>query len=209
MEDNNLIKDCIQLIKKLPINKLEENINAISNIIYENDDLLNEFLQKVDNRTDICTEDSLGDFIKCEQNRDGDSYRSPHSNHYYPPMDDARYPRKEIRELEIKLNKIFALYTKQYYSNSTVASVYCWDLGERIEEGFAACVAIKNIVDLEKGINSGKWDSSNLVNVTFFGDEKGLNAHFKLTTTVVLQMAFNHHQCGDVVLSGTIGRQVN
>ena len=73
------IKECIQINQLMPIIDIDKNIDAISSVIYDNDDLLNEFLQKVDNRTKVCTDDPKGEFIMCEQNRDGDSYRSPFS----------------------------------------------------------------------------------------------------------------------------------
>ena len=73
---NPTIKECIQLNQLMPIIDIDKNIDAISSVIYDNDDLLNEFLQKVDNRTKICRDDPKGEFIMCEQNRDGDSYRS-------------------------------------------------------------------------------------------------------------------------------------
>ena len=96
----------------LPIIDIDKNIDAISSVIYENDDLLNEFLQKVDNRTKVCKDDPKGEFIMCEQNRDGDSYRSPYSNRYFPQTDDAKYPCAELRALEETLNKMFKLYIK-------------------------------------------------------------------------------------------------
>ena len=108
MEEQNKIRDCIKLIKMLPISKLDDNIVAISNLIYDDDDLLNEFLQKVDVRTEVSKEE--GDFLKCEYNREGDSYRSPLLNKYYPEIPDGRYPSKDLRELEIKLNKMFLAY---------------------------------------------------------------------------------------------------
>ena len=40
----NKIQECIVLFRKLSISKIDENVNAISNLIYEEDDLLNEFL---------------------------------------------------------------------------------------------------------------------------------------------------------------------
>jgi hypothetical protein len=49
--------------------------SAISNLIFEDDDLYNEFSQKVDHPCEICKDDNLGEFLKCEFNRDGDSYR--------------------------------------------------------------------------------------------------------------------------------------
>ena len=54
---NPTIKQCIQLNQLLPIMDNDKNIEAISSVIYENDDLLNEFLQKVDNRTKVCKVD--------------------------------------------------------------------------------------------------------------------------------------------------------
>lgn len=73
--DNKKLESCISLIRKLPIYKLEQNINAVSNIIYDEDELLLTFLQKIDNPLQVCTDDIQGEFIKSEFNRDGDSYR--------------------------------------------------------------------------------------------------------------------------------------
>jgi capping protein beta len=207
MEEVNKIKDCIKLIKKLPVDRIEDNITAISNLIYEEDELLNEFLQKVDGRTEICAED--GEFLKCEFNRDGDSYRSPTTNKYIPQTSDARYPSANLRELEIKLNKMFSLYIRAYYSPSTICSVYCWDFGDNIEEGFAVAILIKNNVDLQKEVNKGQWDSNNVINVTFSAIENNkIRVTYKLTTTILLQMNFEHKICGKVSLSGTVSRQV-
>lgn len=213
MEENLKIQNCIQLMMKLPIIRNDDNITAISNLIYEDDDLLNEYLQKVDNRCDICTEDSQGEFLKCEYNRDGDSYRSPFSNKYYPTTEDARYPGKELRELETKFNKIFQAYTRAYYSSAAISSVYIWELGSKIEEGFAVAALVKNIVNLSKEVDTGVWDSNNIINVTFNEetDENGkprIKVNYKLTTSVVLQMKFDHTICGKVSLAGTVSRQV-
>ena len=115
---NPSIKECIQLNQLMPIVNIDKNIDGISTVIYDNDDLLNEFLQKVDNRIDVCNDDAKGPFLKCEQNRDGDSYRSPWSNQYFPPTQDAKYPSKELRTLEEKLNTMFKYYTKGYYGTT-------------------------------------------------------------------------------------------
>ncbi len=207
MEEANKIQDCIKLVKKLSISKIDDNVTAISNLIYDNDDLLNEFLQKVDNRIETSNED--GDFLKCEHNRDGDSYRSPHSNVYYPIIEDGRYPSKALRELEIKLNKMFANYARAYYSTSTISSCYCWDLGKEIEDGFVVAVLVKNIVDLKKEVDKGKWESNNVVNVSFIKHADKIEVLYKLTSSALLEMNFNHKTCGDVNLSGTVSKQVN
>ena len=168
MDNKTKLHDCIGLLKKLPVAKFDDTITAISNIIYEEDELLNEFLQKCDNRIEI--QKGEDEFIKSEYNRDGDSYRSPNTNHYYPPCEDANYPNSELRELEIKLNKMFQLYARQYYSPTTICSVYVWGLGEDVSEGFAVAVLIKNKLDVESNIDTATWDSVNVLNITFSGE---------------------------------------
>ena len=204
---NPTIKECIQLNQLMPIIDIDKNIDAISTVIYENDDLLNEFLQKVDNRTKICKDDPKGEFIKCEQNRDGDSYRSPFSNKYYPPTSDAKFPSPKLRALEELLNKMFKLYIKHYYSITTVCSVYCWELGDSLADGYGVAVLIKNSLTHQKKINTGSWDSSNLITVTFDNEASGKKkAKYNLISTVNLAMSFESKICGKVCLSGTIAR---
>lgn len=57
-----------------------KNIDSISTFIYQNGDLLNEFFQKIYNRTKVFKDDSKGESIKFLQNTDGDSYHTPYSN---------------------------------------------------------------------------------------------------------------------------------
>ena len=56
------------------------------------------------------------EFLKCEYNKDGDSYRSPWSNQYYPPIEPGEdddedyqpiYPSSELLEMEQKANDVF------------------------------------------------------------------------------------------------------
>ena len=203
---NPTIKECIQLNQLMPIIDIDKNIDAISSVIYDNDDLLNEFLQKVDNRTKVCKDDPKGEFIMCEQNRDGDSYRSPYSNTYFPPTDDAKYPSAPLRDLEEKLNKMFKLYIKHYYSISTLCSVYCWELGDTLADGYGVAVLIKNSLTQQKKVNTGSWDSSNLITVTFENEGAKKKAKYNLISTVNLAMSFEGKAVGKVCLSGTIAR---
>ena len=104
------------------------------------------------------------DFLLCDYNRDGDSYRfvpwipqsathhsgicvfkfmfvrcrSPWSNEYEPPIEDGATPSARLRELEIQANQAFDVYRELYYEGG-VSSVYLWDL----EHGFAGVVLLK------------------------------------------------------------------
>jgi hypothetical protein len=111
--------------------------------------------------------------------------------------------------LEIKLNKIFAIYTRAYYSSSAINSVYVWELGEKIQDGFCVVILIKHKADSQKELDQGCWDSSNFVTVNFRGDENyNLIVEYKLTTTVILKLSTHNKICGNIDLSGSLTRQV-
>lgn len=203
---NPTIKDCIELYELLPINKIDTNIESISSIINEKEDFLNEFLQKVDDRLTISKDHSEKDFIQCEYNRDSDSYRSPHSNEYFPPLSNCKYPSNELRELEKILNASFETYTHFYYSNLANSSVYCWDAGNSIEDGFCCAVLIKNTIKTSE--REGVWNSNNVVTVAFKEKSGQIYANYKLITTVMLQMGFENKYNGKADLSGSLTRKV-
>jgi len=148
-----------------------------------------------------------GEFLKCEFNRDGDSYRSPISNKYWPALSDGRKPGNELRELEIKFNKMFPHYAKNYYGNQAICSVFLTEIGEKIEEGFIATILIKNSIESKKEVEKGAWDSINFVNVEFHKEGDKIKVNYKLTLTIILQMSFKHPVCGHVDLSGTLTKQ--
>lgn len=85
------------------------------------------------------------DFLGCEYNKDGDSYRSPWSNKYYPAIDDPSYtpfyPSGNLLEMEVAANDVFARYAKLYYDKDFITSVYFFESGE--ENGFGSCWLIK------------------------------------------------------------------
>lgn len=50
------------------------------------------------------------DYLLCDYNRDGDSYRSPWSNEFDPPIQDGALPSDKVRKLEIAANDAFDVY---------------------------------------------------------------------------------------------------
>jgi len=159
-----------------------------------------------------CAE-SNKDFIVCDYNRDGDSFRSPWSNTYTPPLDDGIVPSDELRRMEIAANEAFDQYREQYYEGG-VSSCYFWDS----EGGFACCIAIKKesaakASPIAEGadpatatISSGGWNSIHVVEARVSdGDGK---CRYKLTTTVMLSLdsscaahASNSDLCGSLTRS--------
>lgn len=52
----------------------------------------------------------------------GDSFRSPWSNQYFPPVEENEeeiiYPSHELREMEQKANQVFQRYAHMYYDQN-------------------------------------------------------------------------------------------
>ena len=148
-------------------------------------------------------------FILCEHNRDGDSYRSPWSNAYFPPLDDGFRPPERLRLLEIHANEVFDAYRELYYGKSTsVASVYLWekDGNEESGSGFAGAILIRNKID-----DNNYWNSIHVVDVTM--GKGGKVCSYSLTSTVLLSLTPNDEETKPQVhsqstnVSGSISRR--
>lgn len=187
----------LSLMRRLPPNKLEQNLNGLLNLLPEETD---ELLQRIDQPLQLAKDEESGRaYLQCDYNRDGDSYRSPWSNKYEPPLEDGFYPTDELRNMEIVFNELFDTYRKLYFEGGT-SSVYLWDL----DHGFAGCFLIKKSVADGQHVTDGCWDSIHIVEA-IEGDDKQA-ATYKLTTTIILYMAVDK-SLGDTSFSGTLTRQ--
>lgn len=141
--------------------------------------------------------------MKCEYNKDGDSFRSPFSNKYYPPLpedvEDAFYPTGQLRSLEEKMNSILFDYLKLYFENNGLGSAYFF---ETDDSGFGACVGIKNSYeDLSQGVISATWDSSHVFTVLNEGK-------YSLVSTIFLQMELSGEAHGEIKIAGSCSRMI-
>jgi len=138
------------------------------------------------------------DYLLCDYNRDGDSYRSPWSNEFDPPIEDGTVPSERVRKLEVAVNEAFDVYRELYYEGG-VGSVYLWDL----DDGFAGVVLLKKAVT-PGSRSSGAWDSIHV----FESTDRARMSHYKLTSTVILHLATENDALGTMDLSGNMTRQV-
>lgn len=116
----------------------------------------------------INNSDTLGPFIESDYNKDGNSFRSPWSNTYFPPIESNKLLPKELRELEERLNKLIKLYLKIYYSEDAISSAYISFQDETISSGFNCCVLIKSrVVNSEYLKDTSFLESSNIISVKF------------------------------------------
>eukprot|EP01103_Thecamoeba_quadrilineata_P000524 TRINITY_DN10456_c0_g1_i1.p1 TRINITY_DN10456_c0_g1~~TRINITY_DN10456_c0_g1_i1.p1 ORF type:complete len:273 (+),score=57.15 TRINITY_DN10456_c0_g1_i1:48-866(+) len=194
--------DCaLDLMRRLPPTQIEDNLAGLIDLL---PDLAEDLLSAVDQPLKIAHDkQEKKDYLLCEYNRDGDSYRSPWSNKYDPPLSDGALPPKELRLIEVQGNEIFDTYRELYFEGG-VSSLYCWESSEN-SKGFAAVILIKKSQDQSKKGQpmKGTWDSIHVVDVA----DKKTKAQYKLTSTVMLSLETQTEQTGQVSLSGNLTRQ--
>lgn len=116
----------------------------LNSLIHLAPDLTEDLLSSVDQPLSIRRCKQTGrDYLLCDYNRDGDSYRSPWSNEFDPPLESgaasaASLPSEKVRKMEVRANEAFDLYRDLYYEGG-VSSVYFWNL----DDGFAGVVLLK------------------------------------------------------------------
>ncbi|KIY69109.1 F-actin capping protein beta subunit [Cylindrobasidium torrendii FP15055 ss-10] len=209
----DLVDSMLDLMRRLPPTRTEQNVNALISIC---PDYADELLGSVDQPLQVRTDRATGrEYLICDYNRDGDSYRSPWSNEYDPPLEDGTIPTPKLRKIEVSANEAFDTYREMYFEGG-VSSCYLWELDDG---GFAGVVLMKKT--LSPSVPSepaGSWDSIHVFEVA----ERGRSAHYKLTSTVMLNLVnrlsgemeagpdgkgegWKHN--GDVTLSGSMTRQ--
>jgi len=208
----DIISSMLDLMRRLPPTKIEENVDALMQISPDYaDDLSGNVDQPLKLRVDRATGK---EYLACVYNQDGESYRSPWSNEYDPPSEDGPVPPPKLRKLEIAANEAFDTYREMYFEGG-VSSVFLWDLEEG---GFAGVVLLKKTLTPASPLeSSGCWDSIHV----FEAMERGRQAHYKLTSTIMLQLvthrgsaadgssdtsAWKHD--GEISLSGSMTRQM-
>jgi len=199
MADPQLLA-ALDLMRRMPPSRCETSLEELVDLVpHLTDDLLNTIDQPLQT-----AKDAQGNaYLLCDYNRDGDSYRSPWTNEYDPPLSDGVLPSPKLRAMETLANDIFEGYREMYYEGG-ISSVYFWDLDE---SSFAACVLVKKDAEEKKKLEAGNWDAIHVVEVRPLGPKR---AAYKLTTTIMLRIKTGHavgvHE-GEMNLSGSLTRQ--
>ncbi|GAA6021179.1 hypothetical protein JCM11491_001597 [Sporobolomyces phaffii] len=177
----------LDLLRRLPPNRVTENLDSLVSIL---PDLADDLLGSVDQPLTVESDRNPGgkDYLICDYNRDGDSYRSPWTNEYSPPLSDGTAPSPGLRKLEVAMNDAFDVYRDLYYEGG-VSSVYLWDTDEG---GFAGVVLIKKTTDSNQ--STASWDSVHVFESTSPATTTGSasasrTCSYKLTSTVMLYMS--------------------
>jgi len=203
MSDDQL-NSALNLMRRMPPSSVE---NCLAGLIELVPDLTDELLNHVDQPLKVEKDPKTGkQYILCDYNRDGDSYRSPWSNNYYPEMDEGFLPSDRLRKLEVMGNALFDVYKKMYFSGSAVSSVYFFDTDdeESTSKSFGACFLIHKDCEPIKALKKGWWDS---IHVFEAQEDKAGHFVYKLTTTVMVAMEMEDDKCGVIDLSGSMTKQ--
>ena len=112
----------MDLMTRLPSTNVIQNLDSITSLIVgeEFQDLRENIELKTDKPLEIAFDEIDGkQFLKCDynhcyNNQDGNSYRSPWTNKYFPNVqvdpssdDQPMYPSQELLEMERKANEVF------------------------------------------------------------------------------------------------------
>jgi capping protein beta len=202
MADPRLLA-ALDLMRRMPPSRMESSLEELVDLV---PDLTDDLLNTVDQPLQLAKDSKGNAYLLCDYNRDGDSYRSPWTNQYDPPLEDGVLPSTTLRNMEVLANDIFDGYREMYYEGGA-SSVYFWDLDE---PAFAACVLFKKDVETKiKGLNAGNWDAIHVIEVK--PQSGGGKADYKLTSTIMLRVAVDHHVknsgTGALNLSGSLTRQ--
>jgi len=191
----------LDIMRRMPPSRIEQSLAGIINL---SPDDTEELLQRVDQPLqEQMDEISHKKYIICDYNRDGDSYRSPWSNKYDPPLEDGLTPVAALRALEVESNKTLALYALSYYTGAST-SVYYWSLDG---DAFASCWLIKKEAGAGgRYVTGGSWDSMHVIEARPSStNPKRIN--YKITTTCMVSMQVSNSKLGNCSLSGSIMRE--
>lgn len=194
----------LDLLRRLNPKNIASNLTTLCQVAPS---LAEDLLSSVDQPLGVMTcSTTKKQFLTCDYNRDGDSYRSPWSNKYQPEdLADGTLPSPELRELEILCNDAFDIYRDLYYEGG-VSSSYLWDQ----DGGFAGVALFKKGADRQvtgsanSEAHAGAWDSIHVFEVEKISKK---SANYKLTSTVILDMKSKSKGLGSLDLSGNLTRQ--
>jgi capping protein beta len=198
------LNSALNLMRRMPPSSVE---NSLAGLIELVPDLTDDLLNHVDQPLKIQSDPKMAkQFILCDYNRDGDSYRSPWSNTYFPALEDGFLPSARLRNLEVEANKLFDVYRKMYFETGH-SSVYFFETDDKNADSFGACFLIhKDVEEKKGGLDKGWWDSIHVFEVTT-DDSKKINFTYKLTSTVMVSMVIKDASVGQVDLSGSMTKQ--
>lgn len=211
------LEAALDLLRRLPPQNIKENLSRLASLLPEQAVSL-PLMVDVPATTHVCPQTGR-EYLRCDHNRDGGSWRSPWSNEYDPSGESgALKPSERLRRLELIANEAFDTYRSLYYEGG-VSSVYFWDVPSSdadVDDNadnhqgqnwcFGAAVLIKKEAEGDDGpLRGGAWDAIHIIEGGVFPATSSLK--LKLTTSIILHLDTAHPALDSFLLSGSITRQ--
>merc|ERR1712093_897459 len=189
MSEIDQFDSALDLLRRLDPKHTTSHLNSLINLVPS---LTEDLLSSVDQPLTIARCRKTGrDYLLCDYNRDGDSYRSPWSGEFETPLGgsgvggvdeqgnnegagEGAVPSERVRKMEIRAN-----------------------------EAFAGVVLLKKVATPNTK-SEGTWDSIHV----FEAVDRARTAHYKLTSTVILHLSTSNDSLGAMDLSGNMTRQI-
>ncbi|TKR96591.1 hypothetical protein L596_010591 [Steinernema carpocapsae] len=195
-QDEIKLDASLDLMRRLPPQNCEQHLKDLVRL---SPHLCEDLLSSIDQPLKVARDKTGKAYLLCDYNRDQDSYRSPWTNEYTPPLADGALPSDRIRKLEIEANHAFEVYRDMYYEGG-ITSAYFWGL----EEGFAGVVLIKKEADGERGAE-GCWDAMHVIETQ--EKAQGRTALYRLSTTLMMWLKSGNSRSGAMSNGGSISHQ--
>ncbi|WFC98945.1 F-actin-capping protein subunit beta [Malassezia yamatoensis] len=190
----------LDLLRRLPPAEVSKNVKILAEVLPDYaDDLYSGVDQPLTLRIDPTPTGAHREYLCCDYNRIGNSWRSCISNTYQPDLSEeeqkqdlAVYTAGKLRELELRANAAFEVYRKL---------TYLWDVGVDSPgdppANFAGVILFKKVATVA---HDDRLD----------GPASVKSAKYKFSSTVMLTL--NRHQgvesCeGNIDLSGSLSRE--
>ncbi|KAI0978518.1 hypothetical protein GJ496_001547 [Pomphorhynchus laevis] len=224
MSTDPRIQAAVNLARRLPPEKAED---FLDDLLCLAPDLTNELLRSIDRPLVVAYDQIIGrEYLLCEYNRDGDSYRSCWSNVYAPHIENGFYPSERLRNLEILANNAFESYKNLYFGGG-ISSVYFWendsmvvggsDSGTNVSSASSLPRAFHGTILLKKALKNlsveipaeACWDSIHAVSINERPGSKN-NCHYKIISSALLWLtsgeksSFEHTDSACVTLAGVL-----
>jgi len=149
---------CMRVLRRLPPTQVEKGLAGLGRLV-EDQQLLDQCHQKADKPLTLAQcQETNSPFLQCEFNREGDSFRSPWSNRYQPPLEEATRLPDHLRQLEMQANERFEEYRRLYFEGG-VGSVYLWPT---TGSDFAGCFLIKRGTKVLRPVQRRRYEDRHL-----------------------------------------------
>lgn len=186
----------LDLLRRVNPRDVAKNLTTLCQ---QNQELAEELLSTVDQPLLVKTDAKVGkQFLCCDYNRDGDSYRSPHTDKFIPPVEDAIPLPADLRKLEVTANDAFDTYRELYYEGG-LSSCYLWEHEDDSE-------SLAGVALFQKQQQQSTWNSVHVFEAT-----EGAKGKFtyRLTSTVMLDISTKKAKNAlHTDLAGSLTRQV-